>query len=77
VYRVFEQNDELTCRSSFELNADKTEILALHTSRSLTCNVSLNEQIFSMLTVKELKICGIYNKSEREYHSNITKKIGT
>jgi hypothetical protein len=35
VHRVFEHYEKLICRSGLELNADKTEILALHTGRSL------------------------------------------
>ena len=53
VQRVFEQYEKLTRRSGLELNADKTEILALHTGRSLTYNVSYNGHTFAISTVKE------------------------
>ena len=77
VQRVFEQYEKLTRRSGLELNADKTEILALHTGRSLTYNVSYNGHTFAISTVKELKICGIWycNMAENEYKLNITEKI--
>jgi hypothetical protein len=52
VQRVFEQHEKLTCRPGLEFSAEKTEILALHTGRSLTYNVSYNGQIFAISTVK-------------------------
>jgi hypothetical protein len=39
VLRVFEQYEKLTRKSGLELNADKTEIFALSTGRSLTYDV--------------------------------------
>jgi hypothetical protein len=35
VQRVFEEYERLTCRPRLELNAEKTEILALNPGRSL------------------------------------------
>ena len=76
VQRVFEKYKKLTLRSGLELNADKTEILAL-TGRRLTYDVNYCGQKFAISTVKELKICGMWycNDGEREYELNIMEKI--
>ena len=55
------------------LNADKTEILALHTDSILNYDVTYN----SVGLVSELKICGVCysSRTEREYLLNISQKI--
>jgi hypothetical protein len=77
VQRVFEQYEKLTVRSGLELNAEKTEILALNTGRRLTYDVMYCGQNFTISTVKELKICGMWYcyDVEGEYELNITEKI--
>jgi hypothetical protein len=59
------------------LNADKTELLALKTGRSLTYEILYCGQNFEMKTEKELKICGLWycNGIERENIIHITEKI--
>jgi hypothetical protein len=74
---VFEQYEKLTQRSGLELNADKTEILALNDGRTLVFDIKYLEQQFNIKTVKELKICGLWycRDADREYNLNITEKI--
>jgi hypothetical protein len=74
---IFKQYEKLTKKSGLELNADKTEIIALHTERTLHYEVQYNGQIVKISTMKEMKICGIWycTDKEREYELNITEKI--
>jgi hypothetical protein len=59
VQRVFEQYERIVCISRLELNADKTEILALYANESLTYNIKYFGQNFKIKPVKYLKICGL------------------
>ena len=40
IQKVFSQNDKLSKKSGLILNADKTEILALHTDREMIFNIN-------------------------------------
>ena len=74
---IFKQYEKLTKKSGLELNADKTEIIALHTNRTLNYDVQYNGQNVKISTLKEMKICGIWycTSKEREYELNISEKI--
>ena len=71
--RNFQQYEKLTKKSGLELNADKTEIISLHTERTLNYEVQYNGQTVKISTMKEIKICG--TNKEREYELNITEKV--
>ena len=77
VRNVSKQYERLTRKSGLELNADKTEILCLHSPIITNCNVNYNGDLFQLKTLNEIKICGIWfcNNLNREYHLNITEKI--
>ena len=77
VQGIFDQYGRLTRRSGLVLNAEKTEILNLHTDRKRIYRVEYNRQEVKVVTVNELKICGIWycNNLEREYKLNIRDKI--
>ena len=74
---IFKQYEKLTRKSGLELNADKTEIIALHTERTLQFEVQYNGQTVKISTMKEMKICGIWycTNKEREYELNVNDKI--
>ena len=69
VQKVFTQYERLTRRSGLTLNADKTEILALHSDKKITYDIEYMGKIVKLETMKEIKICGIWycNDHEREY----------
>jgi predicted nucleic acid-binding OB-fold protein len=75
--RIFVQYERLTKRSGLTLNADKTEILALHTEDIIEYEVEYEGVDLKIKTVDELKICGIWYCSSiiKEYKRNITEKI--
>ena len=77
VQRIFVQYERLTKRSGLTLNADKTEILALHTEDIIEYEVEYEGVDLKIKTVDELKICGIWycNNIIKEYNRNITEKI--
>jgi hypothetical protein len=55
VLRVLEQYEKLTRRSGLELNAEKTELLALNGGKSLTYDIEYCEQRFDIKTLNALK----------------------
>ena len=77
IQRIFWQYERLTKRSGLTLNADKTEILALHTEDILEYNIRYEEVDLNIKTVEKLKICGIWycNETEEDYNQNIKDKI--
>jgi hypothetical protein len=77
VQRIFEQYERLTRRSGLTLNADKTEILALHTDDIMEYDIVYENVALKIKTVGDLKICGVWycNNNEREYILNITDKV--
>jgi hypothetical protein len=51
-------------RSGLELNAEKTEILALNGGRCSTDVIKYCEQRLNIKTVNEVKICGLWYCNE-------------
>lgn len=74
---VFKEYERLTRMSGLELNADKTEILNLHTEGNASYRIEYLGNFYEILVVESLKICGLtYSKcSKDEYKSNIHDKI--
>ena len=57
---IFRQYERLTKKSGLELNAEKTEILSMHTNVPRTYNVTYCGVNISLTTLTEIKICGIW-----------------
>jgi exonuclease III len=74
---VFDEYSRLTERSGLELNAEKTEILRLNNNQESSIKLNYNGGTFTINTIKELKICGLYfcNNKEDEYKLNVSDKI--
>ncbi len=74
---VFDEYNRLTERSGLELNAEKTEILLLNNKPKSTINLNYNGENFTINTIKQLKICGLYfcNNRDDEYKLNVVDKI--
>ena len=77
IRRIFWQYERLTRRSGLTLNADKTEILVLHTEDILEYEVEYEERNLKIKSVGQIKICGIWfcNEEEEEYNRNIEDKM--
>jgi hypothetical protein len=60
-----------------ELNADKTEILRLNSCRLKKIRVSYLEKNFEVITINDIKICGLHFNSDpiKEYLLNVENKI--
>ena len=74
---IFKQYERLTRKSGLELNAEKTEILSMHSDRPRTYDVQYCGSDIHLTTITEIKICGIWycNDLERAYKLNLTDKI--
>ena len=77
VQGIFTQYERLTKRSGLELNAEKTEILLMHTDQSREYTVQYCGTEVKLATLKEVKICGIWycRDQERSYKLNVIDKI--
>ena len=69
--------EKFTRKLGLELNADKPEILSLHTDRVRTYEIDHNKANFQLTTMKEIKICGIWycNDHKQEYKAAASKVL--
>ena len=74
---IFRQYERLTKKSGLELNADKTEILSMHSNVPRVYDVQYCGANIALTTLNEIKICGIWycHDQERAYKLNVTDKI--
>ena len=74
---IFVQYERLTRKSGLELNADKTEIMSMHTQIPRIYDVQYGGVNIRITTMNEIKICGIWYcyDQERSYRLNITDRI--
>ena len=74
---IFRQYERLTKKSGLEVNAEKTEILSMHTNVPRVYDVQYCGANVSLTTLNEIKICGIWycHDRERAYKLNVTDKI--
>jgi hypothetical protein len=77
IQQIFNEYERLTVRSGLELNADKTEILVLNSNRLKELRVGYLERNFEIITVNNIKICGLHFNSNpiNEYSMNVENKI--
>ena len=77
IKKVFQQYGKLTRRSGLVLNADKTEISVFSNDRSRPYVVDYDSRQVNLVTLNEIKICGIWfcNDRARAYQLNIQDKI--
>jgi hypothetical protein len=77
VQRVFTQYERLSKKSGLVLNAEKTEILLLHTNQTRIFRIRYMGKVMDIKPIKEVKICGVWycNNLDREYNLNIAEKI--
>ena len=74
---IFRQYERLTRKSGLELNADKTEILSMHTDVPRVYDVQYCGANIALATINEIKICGIWfcYDQERSYKLNVIDKM--
>jgi hypothetical protein len=74
---IFRQYERLTKKSGLELNAEKTEILSMHSYVPRVYDVQYCGANIALTTLNEIKICGIWycNDQDRAYKLNVTDKI--
>jgi hypothetical protein len=77
IRNVFREYEKLTELSGLELNAEKTEILALKSKELRKFKVHYLGKPIEITSVAELKICGIWfcKDKDKVYNLNITNKI--
>ncbi len=77
--QIFLEYERLSIQSGLELNADKTEIIQLHspTNNSRAVKIKYLDREYTIELVDKLKICGVYyaNDSSTEYKLNVSEKI--
>ena len=73
---IFKQYERLTRKSGLELNAEKTEILSMHSGRPKIYNVQYCGSDIRLTTLTELKKCGIWycNDPKRAYKKKLSHK---
>jgi hypothetical protein len=60
IQKVFTQYERLTRKSGLELNAEKTEILAINSTREMCFNIIYQGKRVRIKSLNEIKICGIW-----------------
>ena len=77
IQAVFTQYEKLSRRSGLELNAEKTEILSLKSSATISYNINYMGINVPIKTIPKVKICGLWfcNNKLEEYKLNISDKI--
>ncbi len=76
VEQIFYEYQRLTLKSGLRLNAEKTEILHLN-GGTITHEVEYCNEIYKIVSVKVLKICGVFfcEDYDEEYSRNVKDKI--
>jgi hypothetical protein len=76
VEQIFYEYQRLTLKSGLRLNAEKTEILNLN-GGTITHEVEYCNEIYKIVSVKVLKICGVFfcEDHDEEYTRNVKDKI--
>ncbi len=76
IQQVFKEYERLTNLSGLELNADKTEILSLHSNEEKLFSFEYNQERYHIRSVRRIKICGLFycTDEKEEYELNVIEK---